>query len=291
MNGNKSKNKQTPKTYLIAFTIFFCILAGLIYRAMTWNTVDSDSKKQSDVIIRRRVAETLGKDPNDLTELDFAQLEELTFMISRTHPFPPYKLSDISMLKQFTNMEELALEFIDLPVEKIPKWMQLLSKTGIIDLRKRFAVDLSPLKDLHNLQRLTLDGTSIVNIKPLANLKNLELLNFMSASITDIKPLKNLTQLEQLCIQNTQVSDIKPIKGLVNLKELHLSRTPVKDIEPLKYLVNLTSLTIEYAPICNLEPIKELTNLQRLSIENCPNITDDEIEDLQKALPNLIIYR
>lgn len=269
MNGNKSKKKQTPKTYLIAFTIFFCILAGLIYRAMTWNTVDSDSKKQSDVIIRRRVAETLGKDPNDLTELDFAQLEELTFMISRTHPFPPYTLSDISMLKQFTSMEELALEFIDLPVEKIPKWMQLLSKTGIINLRKRFAVDLSPLKDLHNLQRLTLEGTSIVNIKPLANLKNLELLNFMSASITDIKPLKNLTQLERLSIQYTQVSDIEPVKHLVNLKELDIRKSPVH----------------------SLEPIKELPNLQRLSIDNCPNITDDEIEDLQKALPNLQIYR
>ena len=43
--------------------------------------------------------------------------------------------------------------------------------------------------------------------------------------------------------------------------------------------------------VIDLEPIRNLINLKQLFLRNCKNITDEQVEDLQKALPNLEIKR
>ncbi|MEJ2649716.1 MAG: leucine-rich repeat domain-containing protein, partial [Sedimentisphaerales bacterium] len=60
---------------------------------------------------------------------------------------------------------------------------------------------------------------------------------------------------------------------------------------PIRGLKNLQSIFIDHTSVSDLVPIKNLKNLQRLYLRGCPNITDQEIQDLQKALPELKIYR
>ena len=117
-------------------------------------------------------------------------------------------LSDIRPLEKFTNLEKLQLCRIDPPQENIPKWMKLLVKFGIYNLKNRYSIDLYPIKNLSNLQKLDIDDMPIKNIKPLASLINLKELALKTADVSDIKPLKNLTNLQNLCLLEINISNI-----------------------------------------------------------------------------------
>ncbi|MDZ7876362.1 MAG: COR domain-containing protein [Saprospiraceae bacterium] len=54
--------------------------------------------------------------------------------------------------------------------------------------------DLSPLKDLANLQRLDIDKTNVVDLKSLENLLNLEKIDLSGCQINDLSPLKALIE-------------------------------------------------------------------------------------------------
>ena len=61
------------------------------------------------------------------------------------------------------------------------------------------------------------------------------------------------------------------LAGLENLNWLHLGKTKVGD--------------------AGLEALSGLSNLQELVITFCPNVTDQGVEKLQAALPDLKIVR
>ena len=87
--------------------------------------------------------------------------------------------------------------------------------------------------------------------------------NLEHKKLSDISPLKNLTQLKELILSYTQVSDLTPLKNLAQLKELNISNTQVADLTPLKNLNQLAKLFL----------IKT-------------KLTQGQVDDLQKALPN-----
>ena len=78
---------------------------------------------------------------------------------------------------------------------------------------------------------------------------------------------------------------------MTNLVTLYSDSTQISDLECLRGLTNLKNLVIAHTQVVNLEPLMGLKNLKNLIIENCPNITDDQVEELQKVLPNLNITR
>ena len=67
-------------------------------------------------------------------------------------------------------------------------------------------------------------------------------------------------------INGSKVSDLTPINGLKNLRFLLLVDSQASDLSPIKNLKNLEVLIVESA-----------------------NITKQQIEDLQKSLPNCTI--
>ena len=73
---------------------------------------------------------------------------------------------------------------------------------------------------------------------------------------------------EWLYLGETEVSDLSPLAGLTNLEEIWLNDTQVSDLSLLA----------------------GLENLRRLSIEGT-NVTEEQIEQLQLALPNCKISR
>jgi Leucine-rich repeat (LRR) protein len=229
--------KPLRRKYIIAAGFILCVIAGYVYWVLTWNPVDSESIKESEAIIRQLAAAQLNKDPNLLTDVDFEQITVLGL--------GGKELSDIKLLEKFTNLQTLNLLQINWPKKEIPFLMKVLVKIKLYNPNKKFALDLSPLEKLTNLQELYLSGLLI--------------------------------------------KDITPLSGIINLKHLVLYQIPISNYESLKDMKNLEFLQLNDISISDLDPIKKLTNLKIIYIYDCPDITNEQIEDLQKALPNLVI--
>ena len=220
MQNNNKKPSRRKK--IIAGGLLF-IFAAYLYTVLTY---EPKSDPESEKIIRQIAASQLNKDPNELTDKDFAQITEFDLSEYRIWPRNPLiSVSDIILLEKFTNLHTLNLAGLKLTQKAAPKWMTILAKLRLYDLSKRLFIDLRPIRKLRKLENLNLSTSQVVNIQPIKRLKNLRHLNLQAA----------------------QVSDLKPIKGLKNLKSLYM--------------------------------------------RGCKNIKDDQVEELQKALPNLEITR
>ena len=87
------------------------------------------------------------------------------------------------------------------------------------------------------------------------------------------------------------ISDLEPIKQLSNLTFVSFRNSKVKNIEPLKNLINLNDIYLDRCQIHDLNPLNQLKNLKKIGLDKCENITEEQVKNLQKALPNLEIYR
>ena len=257
----KNKMKPSMRNYIsMAVAVLLLMTSVLIY---IWFTQEQKSDPASQIIIRQAAAKQLAKDPNDLTDEDFAKI---TFLGVSTFS-STIGLANIKLLEKFTNLKLLSLENISYAQNSVPKWMSVLSKLGILNLKERFALDLSPIRKLNTLETLYIWNTPVKDIKPITNLTNLQLLSFVNAPVTNFKPLKDMVNLKVLSITGPALSNLESVKNLVHLKELHLCGS---------YL-------------SNLEPVSKLKNLEKLSLFECSNIGDEQIKNLQRTLPNLKI--
>ena len=110
--------------------------------------------------------------------------------------------------------------------------------------------DLSPLKDLVQLQQLDVSYTS------LSDNSIFKRLGLSNKSV--LSPLKDLVQLQQLDVSSTQVSDLSPLKDLVQLQQLEVFHTKVSDLSPLKDLVQLQQLEVSHTKVSDLSPLKKI---------------------------------
>ena len=291
--------------------MFFCIVSFYIMLRQ-----EPKPDPASEKVIREIVAKQLTKDPNnpkdpkELTDDDFAKITK--FNIGQEFS-EAIKLSELKLLKKFTNLRQLVFYNVIVPDRPVPNWMRFLGKYGIIDIKKKFSIDLSPLGKLSKLNVIAIIKTPIKSIKPLSKLTNLNVLILQDIKVLDIKPLKNITNLQHLELRKLNISDIEAVSSLRNLEELYLSSLNVSDIEPLKNLNNLKILSLiqtqasDFEPLeglqklqelnlnltklSNLEPLNKLKSLKRLSIRNNENVSDEQIKDLRNALPELKISR
>jgi hypothetical protein len=128
------------------------------------------------------------------------------------------------------------------------------------------------------------------NLAVFAALSNLLSLNVERTDVADFSPLAAIHTLHYLNLSYKQVSDITPLVGLAELRFLYLYETQVSDLTSLSALRKLQELGLNGAPLTNLAPLEGLTNLKRLAISRTP-ATPEQVESLQKALPNCKIER
>jgi len=203
------QKKSAHRKYILsAVAILFLVTLALVLFVIT-QTQKPDPA--SERLIREAAAAQLGKDPNKLNDDDFRIITELSIGERTETIFAMYdegnsltygynKLTDVRLIDKFTNLKTLYLGSIDVPENKIPKWMQLLSKLGIYDMDKRYTLDLKPLEKLKHLEKLQLGGTAVKNIESLEKLSNLKDLQLIDAQVSDLKPLNNLKQLEKITV-------------------------------------------------------------------------------------------
>ena len=283
----KQKNPARLRKRIAVSLVLLLIISVLFFSLFKKN---SKSDPISDKIILEAAAQSLNMDLNffvennyfeevytlNLSDMPFASLLDIKYptMIflsegsTITPIFSIVDISDIQYIENFPNLESVYLK-IRFPKKDIPKWMIILSKLGICDLEERFSIDLEPLAKLHHLKMINLAGSQI----------------------KDINPLERLSELEKLLISYTYVHNIKPVRKLTRLKSLDISNTPVSNFEPIKELTNLEELFLSNTKVSDLNFLRKLINLQKLELRNCKDITDEQVEDLQKALPELKIVR
>ena len=252
--------KSFRHSYIIAAGVILLLITSALVFVL--HTQESQSDPVSEKIIREAAAKQLGKDTNELTNEDIAQI---TSLILRD-----IELRDITFLGKFTNLELLILGDISFPKKELPLLMRYLSKLGIIKLNKRFALDISPLENLNHLHDLRIAYMHVKSIEPISKMKNLKSLLLNTTNPSDLNLINNLTNLQDLRLTGTYISDLEPIRELVNLHTLLLEQTRVSDLEPLKKLKNLKTLVIRSSPVSNLEPLKELSYLETLIIQYTP---------------------
>ncbi len=138
-----------------------------------------------------------------------------------------------------------------------------------VTFMKSPVVDLAPLAKLSRLEHLDLNGTSKTDFTTLGNLKQLTILRLNDTQIDDLAPLASLTHLEDISLARTRVTDLAPLAKLPALKFLNLSGTPVTDLAPLASIPSLQSSVPFRSDGCR----------------------DDQVWELQRALPNCQIIR
>jgi hypothetical protein len=195
---------------------------------------------------------------------------------------------DLNPLKELIYLQELQLG--GAAIKNIKTLTRLINLRSI-KLFETPVSNLEPIKGLTNLETIYLFSTQVSDLKPIMNLTNLKALHLLGNQVSNLEPIRGLISLEYLSLSGHYISDLRPINELVNLQELLISSTSVIDLETIKNLANLRELYLNGMQVTDLNPIKNLTKLQRLDIFYCKKITNEQIEDLQKALPKLKIYR
>ncbi len=196
---------------------------------------------------------------------------------------------DLSALKKLYNLQELFLEANPISSLEPIKGLKNLRRLSLSNTQ---VSNLNPIKNLANLEIFEInDETQISDIEALKQLKNLKTIRIGNIKISNLKPIKDLINLQTLRLYNTSVSDIEPIKELINLQTLAFDKSFLSDLEHITGLINLQTLSLVETEVSDLKPLKNLKNLQKLYIRDCKNITDEQVEDLQKALPDLKIDR
>ncbi len=125
--------------------------------------------------------------------------------------------------------------------------------------------DLSPLKGMLSLTRLSLAQTDADDLAPLADLR-LTALDLSHTKIRNLQPLQNMP-LRELNLNHTDISDVGILRGK-SLADLRAAHTRIRSLEPLAGMP-LNTLDLRGAEIRDLRPLAGMV-LERLELAGVP---------------------
>ena len=127
-------------------------------------------------------------------------------------------------------------------------------------------------------------------LDPIKYCTELEALDLGHMNFKDIKFLKNMTRMKYLILVQGKFSDISVIADMPELEYLELfNNNRIIDLTPLLNCKNLKHLNIGYCYYADWAPLKEMPWLERLWMPHV-EISEVELEELQDALPDTLIY-
>jgi Leucine Rich Repeat (LRR) protein len=165
-------------------------------------------------------------------------------------------------------------------------------------LRARLGADLLKLLDPVIQVAIYDQRASDDTLRQIAGLAGLEYLSFSEGQTTDsgLAFLAESTKLHYLSLHgNTKVTDVglTHLQGLSKLEYLGLVRTQVTDagLEHLKGFKNLRELNLNNTQVTDkgLIHLKTLNRLRTLWLDKT-EVTDEGVADLQRALPEAMIW-
>lgn len=193
-------------------------------------------------------------------------------------------IKDVSVLRQLTKLESLSFTGgLDYDYAFLSNMKQLKHlDIGRYQVTSNYfgsqGRDFTGIKDLTNLETLSLYGNGIQSLEGIESLKNLKTLNLQYNMITEehLNHLSALTKLEALNLANNQIKDsIEPLSSVSGLKYLDLSyNSKFDDFAPLNQLESLETLIVKGSSIEEMNAISNLSALKHL------DLSDNRIESL-----------
>lgn len=189
------------------------------------------------------------------------------------------KISDLTGLSAFVNLEELHLSYNRIESLDELKGMDRLKK---LKLDFNMVSSLEPLSNLNSLEFLDLEDNKIDDISPITGLTRINLLDVRANQITDIGEIRGMTGLKELLLGRNRIQDISPAADLSNLHTLGFGHNQVEDISALSSLSGLHTLTMGDNQITSIDAVRSMKELQYLDFEK--NLVEriDAVEALQE---------
>lgn len=144
--------------------------------------------------------------------------------------------------------------------------------------------DASFLREMPQIERLTLMYTPVGDLAVLENLTKLvELGIYSDSSLKHVEAIGGLTNIQRLKIEDCKISDICFLTDMIRLREIDLSGNSITDISPLARLHQLERLELAKNEVCDLSPLAGLDRLCELDLSR------NQISDVTalKKLPYL----
>ncbi len=181
---------------------------------------DPNLKKALLRALKRYDKPLINSSATEITYADAKKVTEITAPFNLAPLKPEDKITDLSGLEAFTNLETLGFpcnQITDLtPLAKLTKLEKLVMSS--INQNGTKPLDLTPLANLTKLKHLDVGTNHITDLSPIKNLTKLTFLSFYNNDITSIEPLRNLTSLQELYPGKNNISDISPLQGLNDVK-------------------------------------------------------------------------
>lgn len=212
-----------------------------------------------------------------------------------------FSAAGIRQLKELKDLESLRLVGQEVPADALvfPKLTALSLGHSAVD--DDAAIKISELRELRNLE-LTYCAIGDAGLKSIATLPELLRLNISSSRITDagIERFRTHKKLDHVTLRATELTDkaLDHLAQIETITRLDLYGSGESGVAPgrsfsvvgLQQLKKLPKLDTLYltnvdSPAGGYVGLKELKHLRELSLM-MTNVTDAELETLEKALPN-----
>ena len=129
------------------------------------------------------------------------------------------------------------------------------------------AVELSDLRHLQYLEKLSLTDRQISDLSFLEGMTHLKSLDLSGCAITaDLEILKTLPALEELSMRGCSVSSLAFLEGAPSLKRLDLSRNAIGNLSALASIPTLQTLDLSDNAVADVTPLAGLAELTSLNL-------------------------
>ncbi len=127
---------------------------------------------------------------------------------------------------------------------------------------------LGDVSRLKNLRFLCVALQDIQDLSPLRELTELEQLDLKHNPIEDVKPISALPALRMLCLYDTQVADLSSLSSCPTLDNLNIGNTRIRSPSALSGLNNLRYLYMRGAPLQTLSGIEQFAHLEQVGFDD-----------------------
>ena len=195
---------------------------------------------------------------------------------------------DYSPLKYAPKLKHLNLYMHTAPRNQFA-YLKFLVSLESIWLHFTKITNLNFLKNCKKMRKIKARWCrQLQDISAVKNMPDLEELSVGDSKVTDISALENLKKLRYVGLSRTKIDSISALKNCENLRRLDISNTEVDDLSPLKNCANLNSINISETRIQDLEVLLNMKKLWQLQVSK--DFPDDEIQTLKKKFPKLRVY-
>lgn len=179
------------------------------------------------------------------------------------------KKVDPARLAKCTQLDNMLVAWVPL---KDLKPFAHLTKLRRLDIRFAPGVtDLSPLRELHNLEFLGIWGTSVGDLSPITGLEKLVEINARMTKITNLAPLAHMKSLAIIDLLKAPVSDLAPFAQMPLVTDIMTCSTEVKELSPLfPVAARITYLDLCNTPFRAYDELTKFRNLKTLKLWGLP---------------------